>query len=257
MTDGEHQSSPQGPQDPEESGSESPSPGSPLGGQEVPESPPSSPGEPLAGYESQPSGAPAGYGSPGRQYPVLLDVQRTAQVERWRPLVLWLLSIPLEFVAYVYGIAAAVLLLIGWFAALFTARLPDSIGDFLAGYLRYTWRVTAYLYAFTTRYPAFELPSGRPDPGGDSAVVFVAAPTRLSRLAVFFRFLLIIPHAIVLSFVSIAAYVVMIVAWFAVLFTGRWPDGMRNFVVGFFRWTTRVNAYHYLLTDVYPPFSLN
>jgi hypothetical protein len=188
---------------------------------------------------------------------VILDVQHARQVERWRPLVLWLLSIPLEFVAYVYGIAAAVLLLIGWFAALFTARLPDSIGDFLAGYLRYTWRVTAYLYAFTTRYPAFGLPSGRPDPGGDPAVVFVAPSTRLSRLTVFFRSLLIIPHAIVLSFVGIAAYVVMLLAWFAVLFSGRWPDGMRNFVVGFFRWATRVNAYHYLLTDVYPPFSLN
>ncbi len=48
----------------------------------------------------------------------------------------------------------------------------------------------------------------------------------------------------------------LFVAWFAVLFTGRWPEGMRNFVVGFFRWSTRVNAYYYLLTDVYPPFSL-
>jgi Domain of unknown function (DUF4389) len=75
-----------------------------------------------------------------------------------------------------------------------------------------------------------------------------------SRLTTFFRLLLVIPHAIVLAFYAIAAGVVVIVAWFALVFTGRWPRGMYDFVAGFFRYGTAVHGYFYLLTDDYPPF---
>jgi Domain of unknown function (DUF4389) len=75
-----------------------------------------------------------------------------------------------------------------------------------------------------------------------------------SRLTTFFRWLLVIPHAIVLAFYAIAAGVVVIVAWFALVFTGRWPRGMYDFVAGFFRYGTAVHGYFYLLTDQYPPF---
>jgi hypothetical protein len=75
-----------------------------------------------------------------------------------------------------------------------------------------------------------------------------------SRLTTFFRLLLVIPHAIVLTFYAIAAVVVVIIAWFALVFTGRWPRGMYDFVAGFFRYATAVNGYWYLLTDQYPPF---
>jgi Domain of unknown function (DUF4389) len=75
-----------------------------------------------------------------------------------------------------------------------------------------------------------------------------------SRLTTFFRWLLVIPHAIVLAFYAIAALVVVIVAWFALVFTGRWPRGMYDFVAGFFRYGTAVHGYFYLLTDRYPPF---
>jgi hypothetical protein len=75
-----------------------------------------------------------------------------------------------------------------------------------------------------------------------------------SRLTTFFRLLLVIPHAIVLAFYAIAAGVVVIIAWFALVFTGRWPRGMYDFVAGFFRYGTAVHGYFYLLTDQYPPF---
>jgi hypothetical protein len=68
--------------------------------------------------------------------------------------------------------------------------------------------------------------------------------------------LLPIPHWIALFFVLIAAYCVVIVSWFAVLITGKYPEGMFNFVAGAFRWTNRVTAYSYLMTEEYPPFSL-
>jgi hypothetical protein len=76
-----------------------------------------------------------------------------------------------------------------------------------------------------------------------------------SRLTTFFRWLLVIPHFIVVTLYGIAAFVVIFIAWFALLFTGRWPRGMYDFVAGFWRYATAVYGYWYLLTDAYPPFS--
>ena len=80
--------------------------------------------------------------------------------------------------------------------------------------------------------------------------------SRVSRGLIFVKWLLVIPHFIALFFVGIAAFFVMIAGFFAVLFTGRWPEGMRTFVIGTMRWSMRATAYAYLVTDVYPPFSL-
>lgn len=78
-----------------------------------------------------------------------------------------------------------------------------------------------------------------------------------SRLTTFFRLLLVIPQIIVLFFVEIARSIATIIAWFALLFTGRWPQGLYNFCVGALRWQTRVSMYLYLLDDTYPPFNLD
>ena len=75
-----------------------------------------------------------------------------------------------------------------------------------------------------------------------------------SRLTTFFRLILAIPHLIVVSLYGIAAWVVIVVAWFALLFTGRWPHGVYDFVGGFWRYATAVYGYCYLLTDDYPAF---
>ena len=69
--------------------------------------------------------------------------------------------------------------------------------------------------------------------------------------------MLAIPHYIVLFVLYIAVYVVVIIAFFVVIFTGSWPTGMRDFVVGVMRWSSRVSAYILLMTDQYPPFSLD
>ena len=78
-----------------------------------------------------------------------------------------------------------------------------------------------------------------------------------NRLTVGLRFIWIIPAYIVVYLVGIAAGVVLLLAWFIVLFTGKWPEGMRQFCVGYFRWNSRVLAYGVLLTDEYPPFRLD
>jgi Domain of unknown function (DUF4389) len=80
----------------------------------------------------------------------------------------------------------------------------------------------------------------------------------LNRWLPLVKWLLAIPHYIVLIFLNIAAIVVIVLAWFAILFTGRYPRGMFDFVQGVFRWETRVFGYAFILvTDRYPPFTLN
>lgn len=81
-----------------------------------------------------------------------------------------------------------------------------------------------------------------------------AAPQ--NRLSVLLRILYLIPAAIVLAFIGLAAYVVTFIAWFVIVITGSHPEGMHRFVSGALRWTVRVTGYEFLLTDRYPPFSL-
>ena len=83
----------------------------------------------------------------------------------------------------------------------------------------------------------------------------VEYPEKLSRLTTFFRCFMIIPHAIILYFLNIAAGIIWIISWFAILFTGLYPRSLFDFMTYYFRWSTRVNGYSYLLTDKYPPFS--
>lgn len=85
----------------------------------------------------------------------------------------------------------------------------------------------------------------------------VSAPEPQNRLSVFFRLFLIIPHAIILYFIAIAAEIVVFFAWFTIVVAGRFPAGLWRFVAGYLRWNTRVNAYALLLTGKYPPFALD
>jgi hypothetical protein len=84
----------------------------------------------------------------------------------------------------------------------------------------------------------------------------VEYPEKLSRGLIFVKWLLVIPHIIVLYFLGIASFVVTFIAWFAILFTGKYPRGMFDFNVGVQRWSNRVQAYFMLMRDEYPPFTL-
>ena len=80
-------------------------------------------------------------------------------------------------------------------------------------------------------------------------------PEKLSRLTTFFRGFMIIPQAIVFAFVSIAAYVIYFLSWWAILFTGNYPQTFFKFIIWWFRWAVRLGGYIYLITDKYPPFT--
>jgi hypothetical protein len=134
---------------------------------------------------------------------------------------------------------------------LFRRKYPSWWFDWNLELTRFTTRVGAYLALLDDRYPSTDeeqsvhLEIERPD------------GAELSRGLPLVKWLLAIPHAIVLVFLWFAAFWVVVFAWFAILFTGRYPRGMFDFVVGVFRWTLRVEAYALLLTtDRYPPFRL-
>ena len=191
-------------------------------------------------------------------YPVSLELLAPLEVARWRPLVHWLLSIPYYIVLYVLQIAVGVVTLIAWFAILFTGNIPEGMFAFMASVHRFQWRYSSYILWMREPYPPFELSGPAIDPGTDPPTRFsVEYPERLSRLLIFVKWLLAVPHFIVLIFLVVGAAVASIIGFFAVLITGRWPQGLRDFIVGVHRWGYRVQAYVYLLTDVYPPFRLD
>jgi Domain of unknown function (DUF4389) len=135
---------------------------------------------------------------------------------------------------------------------LFRQKYPRWWFDFNLQLTRFSTRVSSYLALMSDRYPSTDeeqsvhLDLDYPDVKQD-----------LNRWLPLVKWLLAIPHYIVLLFLGIAAVFAVILAWFAILFTGRYPRGLFNFVEGVFRWGLRVQAYALLLvTDHYPPFRL-
>ncbi len=183
--------------------------------------------------------------------PVTLDVEYPERLSRLLIFFKWLLIIPNMIVLYVVGIVAGLFTFLAWFAILITGRYPRGMFNFVVGYQRWSFILTAYLFLMRDEYPPFSLESGR------YPLTFeVEYPERLSRLLIFFKWLLVIPNVIILYFVRLGWMVATFIAWFAILFTGRYPKGLFNFSVGALRWTARLDAYILLLRDDYPPFSL-
>jgi Domain of unknown function (DUF4389) len=135
---------------------------------------------------------------------------------------------------------------------LFVAKYPRWWFDWNRELLRFSNRVTIYGALLRDEYPSTDEQQAL-----HLDVDYPNVETDLSRGMVLIKWLLAIPHYIVLVFLGIAAFFSVIIAWFAILFTGRYPRPLFDFVVGFHRWVNRVVAYAFILvTDKYPPFSL-
>lgn len=91
---------------------------------------------------------------------------------------------------------------------------------------------------------------------GYPITIGIKYPEKLSRLTTFFRFIMVIPHLIVLWALGIASSIIAFIAWWAILFSAKYPKWAFTFVGGYVRWYTRVSGYYLLLTDKYPPFSI-
>jgi hypothetical protein len=194
---------------------------------------------------------------PAGGFPLQLDLEAPDTIARWRPLVHWLLAIPQLIVLYALGIVQSVVWILSWFAILFTGRMPESFFGFMAMTHRYQWRVATFALFMREGYPPFEFQTVGPDPGTDPAHLSFEPAQHLNRGLIFVKWLLAIPHYFVLFFLFIAVYVIYVIAFFAVLITGKWPESLRTFVIGVIRWANRVSMYTYLMTDTYPPFSLD
>jgi Domain of unknown function (DUF4389) len=135
---------------------------------------------------------------------------------------------------------------------LFRQKYPRWWFDWNLELQRFTNRVLVYVLLMDDRYPSTDQAQGlRLD------YVYPDVPRELNRFLPLVKWLLVIPHFIVLAFLWVAVFFVVIVAWFAILFTGRYPRGIFDFVEGVVRWGQRVVAYAFtLVTDRYPPFSL-
>ncbi|MEU0465213.1 DUF4389 domain-containing protein [Amycolatopsis sp. NPDC006131] len=205
-------------------------------------------------------------------YPVRVEGNLDPAVSRWQWLVKWLLVFPHAVVLALLWPAFCVLTVVAFFAILLTGRYPRSIFDFNVGVLRWTWRVQFYAYAAlgTDLYPPFTLA----DVPGYPARIEVDYPGRLSRGLVLVKWwLLALPHYLVIGLFAggglwLAGYddngftwggggliaILVFVAAVALLFTGRYPRSIFDFVLGMDRWVLRVAAYAALMTDAYPPF---
>jgi hypothetical protein len=185
-------------------------------------------------------------------YPVTFEVEYPEKLSRWLIFVKWLLIFPHWLILGIFGYLVELTTFISWFAILFTARYPKALFDLAVTYFRWNARATAYAALLRDDYPPF---------GGGSPEypvhLNIEYPERLSRLLIFVKWLLAIPHIVILALLGIVAFLVYVIGWFAILFTGQFPRSLFDFLVGFGRWTVRVNAYVFLLRDEYPPFGMS
>jgi Domain of unknown function (DUF4389) len=148
------------------------------------------------------------------------------------------------------GAVAIFLAIVSWFTIVFAGIHIIGIRQVTSYYLRWRVRALAYLMLLEDAYPPF----------GDAtypATIEISDPVSpRDRIAVGLRILLAIPHIIVLFFVLLAWGFTTVVAWFIILFTGSYPQGLYEFGVGALQWRLRVEAYMLLMVDEYPPFSL-
>ena len=211
--------------------------------------------------------------TPASGYPARLEVEYADQHDRVTTFFRLILVIPIGVVISVLtsgatqrvydqsgelvrttsgGIATGLFLATG-LMIVFRGRYPRWWFDFALELSRFGARVCAYVVLLTDQYPStverqsVHLEIDYPDVERD-----------LNRWMPLVKWLLAIPHYIVLVFLGIGAIFAVIIAWFAILFTGRYPRGLFDYVVGVMRWSLRVQAYSSLLvTDKYPPFSLH
>ncbi len=225
-------------------------------------------------------------------YPVTVTIDRPERMANWRPIGQMILVMPHYVVLHtVMNVAASITAVVAWFTVLFTGKLPPGIAAFHATYVRYRARTFSYMQFLTDKYPPFDFAPSTDDPGGSGISVDVSPQLEgKNRLNTLFRF--IVPFAwltligmigllsgfdlpawvwiveLVLGAVLIPGALFSMVAWVVssiasivglvvVTLTGRWPEVLFRLSAGWVRVDARLWAYSMLLTDEYPPFSID
>ena len=226
-------------------------------------------------------------------YPATITINRPEHLANWRPIIHVILAMPHFVILHtVLNVAASITAIAAWLAVLFKGNVPAGIAAFHATYVRYRARTFSYMFFLTDKYPPFNYRPSMEDPG-DAGISIGFSPSLegKSRLNVLFRF--IVPFAwvswlrflelifgveifdaqlwlvaLVMGAVLVPGAVFAIVTWFmsaiacligavAVVFTGRWPDGLFRLTAAWVRIDARLWAYGMLLTDRYPPAAID
>jgi Domain of unknown function (DUF4389) len=190
-------------------------------------------------------------------YPAQLEFRADREITRWRPLVQWLLAIPQLLVVNVLSTLRNVLALISLFTVVFTKKIPRPLFDAIVMTYRYEWRVMSYALFMHQDYPPFDFQPAATDDGADPhTMLSLTYPENLNRWKPLYKWFIAIPHYIVIVALVVVGVGAVLVGFFAVIFTGNFPLGPRDFIVNAWRYGLRVQAYVGLLTDQYPPFAL-
>ena len=187
-------------------------------------------------------------------YPVQLDVEYPeGPRNRVTTLFRLILMIPIIILSILVALGAGFLSFATLLLILFRKKYPRWWFDFNLEIYRFSTRVNAYVGLLRDEYPSTD-----EDQAVSVEISYPDVEGQLNRFMPLFKWLLAIPHYVVLYVLSICALAVTVIAWFAILIVGRYPRGLFNFIVGVMRWEARVNAYMALLTtDRYPPFRLD
>ena len=187
---------------------------------------------------------------PNPDYPARLEIDRPQRLSRLLIFVKWLLLFPHYIVLYVLGIVAYFVLVIAFFAVLILGRYPRALFDYMTGFERWRSRVASYYLLQIDAYPPFTL---QDDPSYPVRLE-VEYPERIARWRPLVQWLLVIPAAIVAAVLSLVALLATVLAWFAILFTGNYPESLFDTVTIALRWSARTTLYLYWVVDRYPPF---
>ena len=205
---------------------------------------------PTALEPSQSVAVPDPAGPPSPIYPASFEITYPSELNRWLPLIKWLLVIPHFIALFFVGIGAFFVAIYAFFAVLFTGRWPRGAFDYLVGTMRWAYRVFAYFHLMTDAYPPFSL-----DDDPDYPVrLNVAYPEHIANWRPLVHWLLAIPYLLVAGVLYWLTGILTIVAFFTVLFTRRIPRELFELMVPGLRWNLRGNAYAWFMSERYPPF---
>ena len=168
----------------------------------------------------------------------------------------WLyIYIPHGFVLMFVSLWGAILQFVAFWVILFTGRYPQSMFEFQVGLMKWSLRITARMFNLSDGYPAFGVKAEE-----ERTDIVVPYPEKTSRVLTLVRllfgiFYVFIPHYFILYFRAIWVGILAFIAWWAILFTAKYPKYMYDWVVGQVRWQMRVSLYMMYMTDDYPPFT--
>ncbi len=182
-------------------------------------------------------------------YPVQFDVEYPENRNRLTALVRILMAIPVLFVMVLVTSGLGALSFATAVVILFRGKYPRQWFDWQLEANRFKQRVVVYMGLLRDEYPSTD------DEQAVALEIAYPDPAQLNRVMPIIKWILAIPHYIIIRILGIISFATTVIAWLAILILGRYPSGLFNFNVGYARWTVRVAAYAGILaTDRYPPF---